>query len=464
MSQKRLYTVTDLGPGDGGKGGLLHTICHQTKPHTVVKIGGAQGSHGVWTSGGEKFAFSQFGCGTLGGARTHISDRFVMNPIGILPEAEALRYEVGVHDALSLLTVDGRALCATPFHGIASRLRELARKEKPRGSVGTGVGEAYRDAQVHPSLAFLARDLMSSGGRDKLAAIREQVLRDLGSIVDLEFLAADQSTAAHLVGLLRDDGYLTQVVSWFQEVSSVITIVGDEYEQETVLDRDGAVVYESSHGALTDALHGFLPHTSKLRTLPQYLVWDKLTEWGYDGRVFKFAVSRAYQIRHGAGPMPTDDPELRERILPGAVVEEYDRYRGEVRVGTLDLVAMRYGIAGCGGPEVFDGLAIMCFDQVVNDGVWNVCDRYEGAEDREYFSSKGEILLKTSTTEEINAHLHGLTDRLYQCRPVVTSYPLKKGVGKDALAQHCDDLLSEKLGIPVRVVSFGPTEQDKIFL
>lgn len=460
----RLYTVTDLGPGDGGKGGILHTICTKAKPHTVVKIGGAQGSHGVWTSDGMKFAFSQFGCGTFGGARTHISNRFVMNPLSLKPEADALRYEIGIHDPFSLLTVDERALCATPFHGFASMINELARLNKPRGSVGTGVGEAYRMALLHPELSLRASDLAQPGLREKLEAIRKQVIFDLTGALDMDFLAADRKDATELIMFLRSDRYVDGVVEQFRELAKVLTVVDSDYERREILGRDGAVVYESSHGTLTDAGHGFLPHTSKLRTLPQYLVWDQLKDWGYDGRVFKFAVSRAYQIRHGAGPMPTDDPELRERILPGAVVEEYDRYRGEVRVGALDLVAMRYGIAGCGGAEVFDALAIMCFDQVVHDRAWRVCDRYEGADDPKYFTPEGEIRVYAGASEGRAAYLEGLTRQLYNCRPVITSYAIDPESGQKSQAQLCQEVLAEKLGIPVRVVSFGPTEKDKIFL
>ena len=53
---KKVFIVTDLGGGDGGKGGVVHKICTETKAHTVVKVGGAQGSHGVHTIRGENFA------------------------------------------------------------------------------------------------------------------------------------------------------------------------------------------------------------------------------------------------------------------------------------------------------------------------------------------------------------------------------------------------------------------------
>src|SRR6056297_1112515 len=122
---KKVYLVTDLGAGDGGKGGVVHKLAYSKRARTIVKVGGAQGSHGVRTAAGQSFAFSQFGCGTFEGVRTHLSHRIVIDPIGIMNEAMALRYEAGLHDPCSLLTIDESTLCNTPFHGIASRIKEL---------------------------------------------------------------------------------------------------------------------------------------------------------------------------------------------------------------------------------------------------------------------------------------------------------------------------------------------------
>ena len=55
MKEKKVFTITDLGGGDGGKGGVVHKVCAVKKAHTVLKVGGAQGSHGVRTTNGESF-------------------------------------------------------------------------------------------------------------------------------------------------------------------------------------------------------------------------------------------------------------------------------------------------------------------------------------------------------------------------------------------------------------------------
>lgn len=462
MTQKKAYTVTDLGGGDGGKGGVVHKLCALRRPHTVVKVGGAQGSHGVSTNRGEKFNFSQFGCGTFNGAHTFISDRFVLSPIGILNEAHALRYEQCVSDPFSLITVDGNALCTTPFHGIGSRLRELARKENPRGIVGVGVGEAYLDAiERYPEEAIYARDLIKSDLRDRLRASLNRKLFDLAQIFEMDFMTEDGQRVKEEIDLIRNEEFFEWVVEHFTEFAKRVKIVDADYFQREVLSRDGIIVIESSHGVITDRFHGFHPHTTRLRTVPEVLAWSLLREHEYDGQIVKLGVTRAYQIRHGAGPLVVDDPAMAFALLPEEVGNP-DRYRGKVRVGPLDMVALRYALDVCGGAESFDGLAVTWFDYVSRAGQWKICDRYECATSPEFFTSSGEIRVLRGTDNKQLGHQERLARALGDCRPHVVDFPVHPGTTQEDLIALCSRVLVEQLGVPVRMMSFGPTESGKV--
>jgi len=457
---KKVYTVTDLGPGDGGKGGVVHKISTMMRAHTIVKVGGAQGSHGVCTSRGERFAFGQWGCGTFEGTRTHLSPRMVISPEGLLNEADALRYKHGIHNAFDLLTVDERALCATPYHGIASRLKELARGNNPRGTIGTGVGETYRDLCRLPEMAIRAGDISRPDIRNRLVSVREQQKRDLAAIIRGEFLPGDREEADMEISRLYDDGYLDFILNRFQELSLQVKIVDPDYLGREILSRDGVVVVESSHGVLTDHFHGFHPHTSALRTLPCF-THAMLKDAGYDGQVVNIGVTRAYHIRHGAGPMPTDDPAMLENLLPGSH-KPADRYQGQVRVGPLDLVMLRYAIEVCGGPTAFDGLAVTWFDQIQTNGAWHFSNRYSGADDSTYFSSSGEILVRRGADNDQLEYQEALGKQLLGCTPEITTVNIPLDAGRDELFSLCAGALQEKVNVPVRMVSFGPTERDKI--
>jgi adenylosuccinate synthase len=456
----KVYVVTDLGPGDGGKGGVVHKVATMMRARTIIKRGGAQGSHGVVTSRGEKFAFSQWGCGTFEGIPTHLSEEMILHPIGLLNEAKTLRYQHGIYDPFSLLTVDERALCATPFHGIASRLYELARRENPRGTIGTGVGEAYRNYRQDPALSITARDLKRPDLKDRLAAIREAIQAELIDVIEGDFLPDDQRVAKEETLWLFDDNYLNHVADAFAEVANCLRVVGHEYLGETILAREGVAVVEASHGVLTDRLMGLHPHTSAIRTLPQF-THDMLRRAGFGGQIVDIGVHRAYSIRHGAGPMPTAEPEMAERLLPGSHKDE-NRYQGKVRVGPLDLVLMRYALEVCGGTQAFDGLAITWFDQITSNGAWHICDRYSGADNPDLFSSAGKIKLHHGSGLEQLKHQQALGQKLLECTPEVMSLPVPSGASRDQLYAFCASTVEEAVGVPVRMVSFGPPEQDKL--
>ncbi len=456
----KVYVVTDLGPGDGGKGGVVHKISSMMRAHTIIKRGGAQGSHGVRTSRGEQFAFSQWGCGTFEGIPTFLSEQMIISPEGLLNEAADLRYLHGIHNAWDLLTVDERALCATPFHGIASHLKELARRDNPRGTVGTGVGEAYRSYQQLPELAIMAKDLKGGGLRDRLAAIRDHIRSDLQPVINGEFLASDLDAYNKEVGLLYDDAFLDYVTVRFEEAAKQVNIVGSNYLGDEILAREGVAVVETSHGVLTDRLTGFHPHTSAIRTLPRF-THGMLSDAGYDGEVVDIGVTRAYAVRHGAGPMPTANTEMTERLLPGSA-KGANRYQGEIRVGPLDLLLLRYAIDACGGPVSFDGLAITWFDQIQVNGVWEICNAYFNADKPTFFTPQGEIKIDRSTDVQHLEYQRGLGRQLLSCSPEITALPVNSDISHDELYAICADTMQALTAVPVRMVSFGPTELDKL--
>lgn len=459
----KVYVVTDLGPGDGGKGTVVHKVATVMAAHTIIKEGGGQGQHGVTNSRGERCAFSHWGCGTLEGIRTHISSRMVISPVGIFYEGNRLRFEHGLHNADDLLTIDERALCATQYHGIASRLKEMARGANPRGTIGTGIGEAYRDAQKYPNLIIRAGDLKRPDIKERLAAAREQIRRDLGETVKAYFSPEDREEAASEIDLLSDDEFLELAAERFGEVARRARIVDSDYLRREVLAKEGVAVVESSHGVLTDHYHGFYPHVSAIRTLPCFRQ-AMLREAGFDGQIVNIGVRRAYEIRHGAGPMPTEDPAMAGNLLPGSHKVE-NRYQGKVRVGPLDLVLLRYAIEVCGGPGAFDGLAITWFDQIQKNGIWHLNDGYQDyrmPDNRPYFSPSGDIKVRRGHDDRQLEYQEALGERLKKCVPRGLTYEIPPGATCEELFALCAGVLQEKTGVPVRLVSFGPTELDKV--
>jgi adenylosuccinate synthase len=115
----------------------------------------------------------------------------------------------------------------------------------------------------------------------------------------------------------------------------------------------------------------------------------------------RIGVMRAYAHRHGPGPLPTEDPSME---LPEAH-NVWNRWQGRFRVGPMDLPLARRAVAAARP----DALALTCVDRLAE---FPVVVEYE--------------------------------------RPPVR-------VGRDALVA----LVERELGVPVRVVSAGPTWRDK---
>jgi adenylosuccinate synthase len=236
-------------------------------------------------------------------------------------------------------------------------------------------------------------------------------------------------------------------------------IVPDDYLANNVLRRNGVVVSESSHGVLTDRYTGFHPHTSALRTLPQFIK-AMYEDAGYDGEIVSLGIHRGYTIRHGAGPMPTHSPSMSESLLPGSNKDE-NRWQGKVRVGPLDMVLLRYALAAC-GTDAFDGLAITWFDQVQKAGVWSYAERYALPHSAQCFDESGALRVRKGEDEAQLQFLSQLTGALQGCVPEVTSVPLLSTNSRDELYELCAGILQAHLGVPVRMISFGPTLRDKV--
>ena len=460
MATKKAYIVTDLGFGDGGKGSVVHKIVTHAKPHTIIKVGGAQGSHGVSYSGGRKFSFSQFGCGTFEGVRTHLSNKFVVSPVGLMNEADALE-EFGVRNPLARLTVDERTLLSTSFHGISSRLKEMARTKNKRGIIGVGIGEAFLDAELHPEFAIYASDLKRPGLHEKLRAVLEQKRQEIALLYEAEFMTDDAGEVKDQLGMLRDDNFFAWVCEVFDRFAHDVRIVDADYLQREIFSREGSLVFESSHGVLTDRYYGFHPHTTRLRTVPQENAETVLKEGGWNEQVVRLGVMRSYQIKHGAGPFVVDTPTMAELLLP----EEFgnpDRYRGQVRVGPLDMVALRYARDVCGGTSSFDGLCVTWCDTVSRLGKFTICSSYDGAHASEFFTEEGHLRVHHGHDDEQLWRQERLATMLHTCRPHVTQHILPAYSNNNNVRQLVTEVLKEELGVPVRMAGFGPTALDTL--
>jgi adenylosuccinate synthase len=398
----------------------------------VVRFnGGAQAGHNVVDDSGRHHTFSTFGAGTFAGARTLISRFALVNPIAAISEARVLGRK-GIANALSLLMVEDEALVTTPFHVAMNRIRELAREHR-HGSCGMGIGETVQD-----SLCLGEGYVLRAGDLRDPAVLRAKLERIQAIKQDQVLRVLDEGTYEITprmqveIDVLTDPKMVETTMGYFTVFTDQAEIVGRE-RLVSLLRSPGTVLFEGAQGVLLDQDFGFHPYTT----------WSTCTfdnadtlirEADADVDVRHLGVVRAIQTRHGAGPFPTEDQAMLNRLWRDH--NATGEWQGAFRAGALDLVATRYAINVAGG---LDGLVVTWADAVRDGGP--VCTTYDGPRGTVYA-----IPVPQSLNEQAS-----IAADLFETRPMVriieTQFP---------------ETVAEMLNVPLAMTSYGPTFNDKV--
>ena len=428
--------VTDLGPGDGGKGNIVHTLSYEKGASVIIKRGGAQGSHGVRTSNGDSFNFSEWGCGTFEGIPTFLSEQIIISPVSLENESEALKQH-DIANPFLMLQADPNCLCATPYHRIASELEEIKRKDNPRGTVGTGVGQAYRMYQnlggeyVIKASELSSKEIILKKLKRELEYYR-QLYRNLKPE---DVLKDDVNCLEDDLALLDDPDFLPYIVDLFFNIGKKLRLT----TLKEVLKPDGIAIVECSHGVLTDAETGLKPHISAIRTLPIFSE-QMIRNAGFDGEISHLAVHRAYEIRHGAGPMPTFDENFTRTMLPDSH-KSNNRWQGKVRAGPLDFSLMRYALESCKETK-FRGIYLTWFDEIVR---------------------KKQGFKYSTGYQNSPKNSESYTDFLKNAIPIIESKQIPENISSQELFLRVGGIIKKECGLELECLSIGPTEVEKIY-
>jgi len=430
----RAIAIVDLGFGDAGKGLITDFLARSLGARLVVRFnGGAQAGHNVVRPDGRHHTFSQLGAGTLvPGVRTHLASKVVVHPTALLVEAEHLA-ERGVTDALSRLTVSRDALVVTPLHQAACRLRELARGRARHGSVGVGVGEAVRDGEAHSRDAVRVGDLGDAAAlRRRLARVAERVRCSLGDALGV---AEQAPGGAQEARVLDDPGFVEAWIDATRPFVASVAVTSDETVGAPL--REGHhVLFEGAQGVLLDEDWGFHPYTTWSRCTPANAD-DLLRAIGFGERAQRLGVARVYAHRHGAGPLPTESPELTALIHEPHNVD--GPWQGRFRVGFADLVLARYARSVCS----VDAVALTHLDALAGRPTWPVAVAYDDAGSAGRASdlavlSPADLALRDERTRSLAG-----------ARPVYAELE----------AEHVPTALGRAYGAPVAFTGHGPTAE-----
>jgi adenylosuccinate synthase len=178
--------------------------------------------------------------------------------------------------------------------------------------------------------------------------------------------------------LLDIDAPLKCATLYKQIATRVKVVDGDWGVREIGKKWDDNIVFEGAQGVLIDENWGFAPNQT-WSTCTSRNARDILHRVGWIGGVHTVGVTRPYMIRHGVGPMPTEDREMSHSSDFRERDNLYNQWQGAPRIGNFDAVLTNYAIEADGH---IDSLAITNLDRFVwsRQGAiraWQVCTRYK---------------------------------------------------------------------------------------
>lgn len=287
--------VIGLGFGDEGKGIITDFLCSQSKNPLVGRFsGGHQAGHTVVYEG-KRHVFSNFGSGTLRGVPSFWSKWCTVDPVGLLNEYDLLMMK----NVIPRLFISFKSPVTTPYEIFENRRDESILEH---GSCGVGVGATFAREEANYSLTY--GDLFYPS---VLAMKLQNIQKYYGYKVKMDrFHEAVERLKTHMF-------------------ISVIDNFPTSYEN---------IIWEGSQGLLLDQKIGFFPHVTRSftgttnieKTLPEL-----------------FLVTRAYQTRHGNGPMTNESIPHNITLDPLETNVEHE-FQGKFRRSLLDLDLLKYAM------------------------------------------------------------------------------------------------------------------------
>lgn len=292
------YAVIDIGFGDSGKGAQVDRLCSYLNNPLVIRYsGGQQAAHTVMRDKDTYHVFSNFGSGTLRYVPTYWSRYCTFDPVGTINEYEVLSNKLNS----PILYIDKKCPVTTPcdiFHNQDSG------EYQKNGTCGVGVGATWQREQDKYSL--LAGDLLYE------SVLREKLI-NIQSYYDF---VINEDEFIRCCNRIKNSPNF-----W------LVDCMPGNYDN---------YIFEGSQGLLLDQDIGFFPYVTRSNVGSKNIL-----EMGIEPYVY--LMTRAYQTRHGNGPMTNE--ELPHNIKQNPYeTNKTNKYQGEFRRSLLDLDLLKYGI------------------------------------------------------------------------------------------------------------------------
>lgn len=294
--------VTGLNYGDESKGLVANAVSTPTCLN-IMPSNSCQRAHTV-VENGIRRVFRHFGSGTLKGAATYFTDKFMVNPSMFREEwleLEKLGITPKVYAKLG-------AIIITPIDMFANVNVEQRRGDKSHSSTGCGVWEAFCRNTYMKALGF-----ENGGDYEHIIGYYNEVLKDKDGTLPEE--VSDFLHGEYLYDNIRSD------FEWFY---SHVTLIKSDEEEKALLHSYPLLVFENGQGLLLSDDHSYdYEHNTPAYVgakVPAEFI-KKNFDTTDDVNIEALYVSRSYLTRHGKGQIgQTENCECsKEEINPDMV-------------------------------------------------------------------------------------------------------------------------------------------------
>ena len=410
--------------GDEGKGKIVDYLA--AKADVVVRSQGGNNAGHTVVTGGKAYPLRLMPSGIMyPGTICIVGTGVVVDPKSFLEEMEKLEVQ-GIN--AKHLQISTRAQVVFPYHIRLDEAEEMRKGSRKLGTTKNGIGPCYADKINRIGIRMC--DLMDKEVfAEKLKYNVEQKNMLLEKLYGMEGFDYEQMLIDYL-------GYAEKLRPYVKDTN---------YTVQTLVREGKNVLFEGAQASMLDCDNGTYPFvTSSHPTAGGACIGAGI---GPHMMQNIFGVVKAYSTRVGEGPFPTEQVnEIGDRIRN--IAHEFGTVTGRPRrVGWLDARAVRYAAA----LNSFDYLAITRLDILDELEEIKVCVGYE---------------YERKPVKEYPADLKFLS----KVTPVYKTYKgWKEKISAirdyDRLPARCKEYLadiSKEIGVPIGIVSVGPSREETI--
>ena len=413
--------------GDEGKGRFTDYLAQHSD--VVVRYQGGHNAGHTIVVDGETFRLQLVPSGVLYPHVTPIiGNGLVVEPSVLIDELDML-VERGIDT--DRVRLSGNAHLIMPYHQELDRMTERYLGKSKLGTTKRGIGPAYADKAAR--VGIRVQDLLDPKiFREKLDLVLREKNGVLAKVYNRLPLDADEIAERYLSYVPRLEPMIADTVHLVHEA----------------LDAGQAVLFEGAQASFLDLDQGTYPYV----TSSNPVAGGACTGAGVGPQALDriIGVTKAYVTRVGSGPFPTElDDEVGELLADRG--NEFGTNTGRRRrTGWLDAVMLRHAVR----LNTCSEIALTKLDVLAPLSELRVCVAYEDESGQRY--------------EHVPYH----QSVLHKVRPIYETFPgwgceIGEVADFDALPAEAREyvrLVEELAGVPVTLVSVGPSREQTVVL